>query len=450
MTSMGASLLEYYPQWASYRRWHLRIPGVQLAVRRHGELELSTAVGYSDLRSQAPLTADHLFRIASHSKTFTSVLLLQLVEANQLRLDDPIAAHLPEVATSGIADRTIGELLSHSGGVTRDSDDGDFWQTYRPFPDRAELIDIARSASATVIERNEHFKYSNISYGLLGLVIESVTGQPFADRVRTNITEPLELTDTGGELDPARTGDYAAGHTGLATARTYDVIDHVDTRALAAATGCYATARDLTAFYSALLPGNDTLLTAASQRRQRHWQWEVKPGEQRYGMGVSLNTIADTELFGHNGGYPGHITCTFADPADGWVISVLTNSIDGAATSIASGYFHLLNMGRKADHAKTDDTAVRFTGRFQSLWGLVDVVRVDSRLFAVDPTAADPADEAIALEVIDDHRLKIAGGRGGNSYGETMHYQFEPDGTVRSMRGESGGSSTPFVTPEEP
>jgi CubicO group peptidase (beta-lactamase class C family) len=450
MTKTWTNLLEYYPQWAAYRRWYLRVPGVQIALRRRGELELSTALGYSSLPDGRRLSADHLFRIASHSKTFTAVLMLQLVEQGELRLDDTIAAHLPELAATPISDRTVGELLTHSGGVIRDSEDGDFWQSLRPFPDRDELVAIARGDSAAVLERNEHFKYSNISYGLLGLVIEAVTAQSFADRVRTHITEPLGLHDTGGEFDPARATDYAAGHTGLATSRECSVIEHVDTRALAAATGCYATARDLTAFFSALLPGNETLLSADSQRRQRHRHWDIKPDEHRYGIGVFLDRVAETELFGHTGGYPGHITCTFADPEDGWVLSVLTNAIDGAATPIASGFFHLLNLGRTADHAKCDDSAARFTGRFGWTWGLLDVVRIDDRLFAAHPTAPDPAEDAAPLEVIDDNTLKIVGGRGGNAYGETMRYSFDADGAVRSVRGDSGMTMTPFSIPDQP
>jgi CubicO group peptidase (beta-lactamase class C family) len=449
MTDTWTDLLDYYPAWLEYRRWYLRIPGVQFAVRRHGELKVSDAVGVSNLESGAPLTSQHLFRIASHSKTLAAVLVLQLVEQGALRLDDPVAMHVPDVANSPLADRTLGELLTHSGGVIRDSEDGDFWQVLRPFPDRAELIEIARAGSAAVLARNEHFKYSNIGYGLLGLVIEAVSGDSFAQRVQERIAAPLGLHDLGGELDPSRADDYAAGHSSLATARARAVIEHVDTRALAAATGCYATAHDLTAFFSALLPDRPDLLDADSQRRQRHWHWDIKQGERRYGVGVFLDRIAETELFGHTGGYPGHITATFADPADGWVISVLTNCIDGAASQLGSAFFHLNRLRSTADHARSEDDAARFTGRFASLWGVADVVRLDGRLFTVHPTDAEPAEEAAALEVVDDTTLRIVGGRGGNSYGELMRYEFAADGSVRSVRADSGATMTPFRYPAQ-
>jgi CubicO group peptidase (beta-lactamase class C family) len=444
------SLLDYYPAWLEYRRWYLRIPGVQFALRCDGALELSDAVGVSNAETGERLTRDHLFRIASHSKTVAAVLILQLLEEGTLRLDDTLAGHLPELSGSPVADRTIRELLTHSGGVIRDSTDGDFWQAFRPFPDREELLAIARDPTAAVLPRNDHYKYSNIAYGLLGMVIEAVTGESFPQRVAKCVAEPLGLRNFGGEIDSTRAEEYAAGHGGLATARERGVIPHVDTRALAAATGCYATAEDLTAFFSALLPGRDVLLGADAQRIQRHWQWEVKKGEQRYGVGVILDRIAETELFGHTGGYPGHVTCTFADPATGRVISVLTNAVDGAATELASGLFHLLNLSRTADHSPAADDAVRFTGRFRSMWGVLDVVRLDGRLFALNPTDQNPADAAAPLTVVDDETLRIVGGRGGNSYGETMRYTFDGDGEVVSLRGDSGMSMTPFLGPDEP
>jgi len=154
-------------------------------------------------------------------------------------------------------------------------------------------------------------------------------------------------------------------------------------------------------------------------------------------------------VFGHTGGYPGHITCSYADAEHGWALSVLTNAIDGAATPVAQGWFKLLALGRDATHARAENGAERFTGRFSSLWGVLDVVRIDGRLFAVRPTDPDPADEAAPLEVAGDTALRIVGGRGGNSYGERMQYDFGPDGAVRSMRADSAMTMTPWSLPAD-
>ena len=436
-------LIDYYPDWLSYRQWYLRTPGVQAAVRRRGELVASTAVGVANAETGDPLTERHLFRIASHSKSFAAVAVLQLVDRGALRLDDAVGTVVPDLADSPLARRTVRDLLTHSGGVIRDSEDGDFWQHAHPFPDRDGLIAIAQRPSAAVLDRSEHYKYSNIAFGLVGLVIEAAGGMSFTDWLAAHIADPLGLADTGGELDPSRSDQYAAAHSGLAVAQQRHVIDHVDTRALAAATGCYSTANDLSAFFSALLPGDTRLLDDDAKREQRHRHWDTK-GDSGYGYGLVLNKLGDVEVFGHSGGYPGHITCTHGEVEDGWVVSVLTNSIDGPAGSLAEGFFRLLSLARKADHERCDESAVKFTGRFASLWGLDDVVRLDGRLFMVDPTAGNPAEDAIPLEVVDDTTLKMVGGSGGNSYGEPVPYEFGADGAVVRMRGNSALAMTPF------
>src|SRR5579872_1320610 len=120
--------------WLLHRQRTLRTPGLQFAIAHKGELIVSGAHGVADLSTGEVLREDHLFRIASHSKTFTATAILQLAEGPDasLRLDDPLGQHLSwlgdmEVGPS-IADLTISDLLGHAGGVTRDGIDGDFWQ----------------------------------------------------------------------------------------------------------------------------------------------------------------------------------------------------------------------------------------------------------------------------------------------------------------------------------
>jgi CubicO group peptidase (beta-lactamase class C family) len=441
------TVLDYYRSWLDYRRWYLRVPGVQACVLQDGTQRLSVAFGVADQQAGTPLTDRHLFRIASHSKTFTAVTLLRLVEQGRLRLDDPVAGQLTELAGSALARVTVRELLGHGGGVIRDSEDGDFWQLFREYPDRDELIRIATEPSAAVLPRNDRFKYSNIAYGLLGLVIERVTGVDFAEAVHAEILDPLGLTDTGPELFTERADDFAAGHTALSYAAERSVIPHVDTQALAAATGFYATAADLASFYAALLPGEHTLLDEDAQRQLRHREWEVKNGESWYGLGVFLNKIGEHELFGHSGGYPGHITRTFACPKRRTVASVLTNAIDGPAEPLAAALFRLLDLAAAATHRPAPD-GERFTGRFSFLWGVQDVALLDGRLFLLNPTLVNPADDPVALEVLDPNTLKMVSGPGGGSIGEPMRYEFSAGGDIRSVRGGSGMTMRPFRQPE--
>src|SRR5689334_19741229 len=162
--------IAYADSWLEYRREFRDIPGLIAAVRYKGELLLSKAYGRANLEQDIAMTTRHIFRIASHSKTFTATAIMQLVEQGRLRLDDRASASLPWLES----DVTIRHLLNHAGGIIRDTRDPDFWQLERPFPDRDELCSM--TGDGLIFEPNQTFKYSNIGYGLLGLVIEAVTG----------------------------------------------------------------------------------------------------------------------------------------------------------------------------------------------------------------------------------------------------------------------------------
>ncbi|NYI58348.1 serine hydrolase domain-containing protein [Cellulomonas soli] len=450
----------YLASWVEAQAAHQRVPGVQVAIRSEGELVLDLAVGVADVTTGEPLRTDHLFRIASHSKTFTATAILQLVEQGRLRLDDPVGSYVPELADGGspVAAVTVRELLGHQGGVIRDGDQADFWQLEYPFPDRATLLaDVL--AHGHVHERNEHFKYSNVGYSLLGLVIEAVTGTTFAEHLHTAVVAPLGVTHTGAELDPARAGEYAAGHTGLLLgAVDRETIEHVDTRAMAAATGFYSTAADLTVYGSAHCLGDTRLLSDDSKRIMQRLESVVSQDDGteigRYGVGIELKTVGKRALVGHSGGYPGHITRTYIDPKAKLVVSVLTNAVDGPADQIAVGLLALVDLALNPPKATdtTSDTATadgdaetpaaeattadpaRFTGRFAGLMGLMDLTVLGGRPVIVHPTYPDPKAAHDELEVLDDDRLLLRAEASFGPAGEVVHLTRAEDGTITSVR----------------
>lgn len=431
-------VLTYYRSWLAFRQRFLRVPGVQAAVFADGAVAFGAAYGLADIERAVPLTEQHLFRIASHSKTFTATAVLQLVEQGRLRLDDKAEMHVTELVDAPAGKLTLRDLLSHAGGLTRDSDDADFWQLAGHFPDREQLLAVLRSPGAAVIADNERFKYTNIGYGLLGLVIEAATNRPYNDYVRTEIVEKLGLSDLGPELDPSRIAEYAAGYSSFAYADQRVPIEHIDTRALAAATGFYGNARDLVTYFSAHLPGDDRLLTDASKRQMQHALWSTGTDEwPKYGLGLQIVKVGDRELFGHGGGYPGHITRSLVDRNSGLAVSVLTNAIDGPAQALAEGVFKLLDLAQSKDRPERSVDLSRFTGRYASLWGVTDIVELGGRLYVLDPTLGDPADKPPTLEV-DGDTLRVTEDFGGGSYGQRFQFSFDADGRVESVRSASG------------
>ena len=148
--ALGA--LTYFGSWLGFRQQYLRVPGIQAAFLLDDEIIFAGSYGHADVEAGVSLTDRHLFRIASHSKTFTATAVLQLVEQGALRLDDPAGRWLPYLADAGspLAAVTVRELLAHAGGVVRDGADGDHWQLFRPFPDREALHAISLQQGASV------------------------------------------------------------------------------------------------------------------------------------------------------------------------------------------------------------------------------------------------------------------------------------------------------------
>lgn len=438
----------FIESWLTYRCRLLRVPGFQAAVVDETGLVAEMAGGYADVEAGTEMTPGHLFRIASHSKTFTATVTMQLVEEGVLRLDDPLGRHLPRLAEGPAGATTLRELLSHTGGLIRDGRVADWWQLSRPFPDHDQLMALAGD-EVQPIEASTRFKYSNIGFSLIGEVIAAATGSSYNEQVRSRVIEPLLLADTDPELNRGRLNDYAVGYSALGYAEHRIPIDHVDTRAMSAATGFSSTAGDVCRYAAAHFDGDDRLLTDLGKRMMRQPAWPIAGGEKHYGLGFETGEVAGVSLIGHGGGYPGHSTRTLIDPAGAVALSVFTNAIDGPAGSLADGVIKLIAAAGEeasADEAcgLSEDATSRFCGRFASLWGVVDLVRIGDRLMLVPPSAEDPTESPTVVVPDGEDRLRVvrAGGYGG--YGEQLRFSFAPDGSVESISGPSGISQLPI------
>ena len=440
-----AAAVGYADSWLAVRRRLLRLPGVQVAVWHGDGLALSAAHGLADVDGGVELRPDHLFRIASHSKTFTATAVFQLRDAGRLRLDDLVGDWLPGLREAGspVATRTVSDLLGHAGGLLRDGEDADFWLVGRAFPDAAQLLAACGQGSA-VLPAQTGFKYSNLGYAVLGLVVAAVAGEPYNAYVTREVVERLGLRDTAPELDPARAGDLATGYTGLAHADARIPIDSVDTRAWSPATGFTSTAADVCRYASAHFLGDARLLSDDAKRRMQRDQWEVEPeGSGSYGLGVAVHDVGGRRLVGHGGGYPGHSTSTLLDPEARLAVSVFTNAIDGAAGELAAGVVRLVDLA--AAQAEPDGEAqvrARFCGRYANLWAVRDVADLGGRLFLLDPTSPDPTAARTELRIEDGRTLRIVQTPGYGAPGESLEFTFD-DGGVRGVRGNGGVAYLP-------
>lgn len=431
------SVAAILPHWLATVSAVRRLTGVQAAIWHDGELVCEVAVGAADETTGTQLATTHRLRIASHSKMFTALAVMRLAEQGALRLDDTLGERVAELAGSPVASLTLHDLLSHSAGLTRDGADASWWNLERPFPDRAALLQIART-SAAVLAPGLHLQYSNIGYGLLGLVIEDAAGTPFDEAVRTLVLDPAGVGDIGPDLPPDAPGPedphgFAPGHTSRLHGDRR-AVEQIPTGALAAATGFWATAGAIATFAGRALTG-DAVVSEAGLRRMRRRVWTVADGAG-YGLGLQEATIHGLSGIGHSGGFPTGLTRTWAVPASRLAVSVLGTSIDAPASDLAAGVLGMLALAsgsaaaKAAAHersgalgggsdgrrrpkplAEQDEVAIGgapmpaarlariVAGSYDSLWGRTRLAVLGGRLFALDDDALDPAETALELRI---------------------------------------------------
>lgn len=431
MKTIPEHTLDFLDSWLTLRSKWDDAPGFAVAIMKDGELVFHHAYGKANLATGEPLTTEHQYRIASHSKSFTVTALLQLQEAGKLRIDDTAVTYLPWLGEHRDArwrEVTLRQLMSHSAGVIRDGLESTYWSLARPFPTADELRAAIRETDL-VFDPNTEMKYSNYGYSLLGMIVETLSGQSYGEYVTDHITRPLGLTKTTADLTDATT--LATGYTRLTLAGDRVEFPHVPTAAMAAATGFVSTAAEIAAFHDALRPGTGKLLNDASKKEMRRVQWQAK-GEagDSYGLGLDVVRRRQRTLIGHSGGFPGFVSRTWADASDGLVVSVIANAHGTRPTLWANAIIDLID--EFGDEPPTDELR-KYEVRVGGLHGVGQVIAHTGGLRFIGANSWWPLDQMETLEVVDDMTLKIVKASAFASPGELIHYHFNGDGTVHHI-----------------
>jgi CubicO group peptidase (beta-lactamase class C family) len=428
MTEWLDAALAYAGRWMDYQMKAAEQPGCVVAIAKGGEVVWERAFGVADLRTGEALTAAHRFRVASHSKTFTAVGIMKLQEAGRLHLDDRIGTHVPSLHPL-VAETTIAQLLSHASGMMRDGTRSPHWQVRAPFFDDAALR--GELAHPLVLGANSRFKYSNLGFGLLGLAIEAITGEPYAHWIAREVVGAAELANTAPDMPPGAGFPMAAGHSGRIPFGRGAITGDQPTLALAAATGFVSTAGDLARFFASLDPAaGSSVLSVASRREmtRRHWEVPHQSEPRHYGLGTMIGQVDGHTLIGHGGSFPGFISRSATVPDWGIGLSVVTNAIDGPANAWLDGLVSILHQfaSRGAPSAGVADWA----GRWWNLWRAVDLVPMGDLVLAADPAGFKPFADATEIEIIGPDRGRVSLANGFASHGEDVERGVDASGTA--------------------
>ena len=275
-------------------------PGAIVYVRTPTAARAGLA-GYADRAAHVTMRAADRYRIASVSKAFVSVVILQLEAEGKLDIDDPVEKWLPALVPNG-GSITLRELLNHTSGLFDYTADVAFGNTILANPGRLwtprELLAYG-FAHTPLFAPGTNYSYSNTNYILLGLVTEAVTAKSLGQSLQERIFTPLGLTATSLPLDIALDATFVHGYVKLGTAPLLDVTPLLSPSYAWAAGGIVSNARDVTTFYRGLLTGKLLPRTQLDEME--------KPSSVAgtYGLGIDNSFVTCGRTFGHNGDIPG-------------------------------------------------------------------------------------------------------------------------------------------------
>jgi CubicO group peptidase (beta-lactamase class C family) len=299
-----------------------QIPGAVWLVARGGQVISREARGFANPAERTPMTVETVFDLASLTKvTATLPAVLRLLEQGHFRLDDPLQLFLPEFPTPAVR---IRHLLTHTAGFLSGEKLWDRGWT------RAEALDhLARLAPVNPV--GEQIVYSDISFQLLGLLVERVTGRRLDEACRTLVFEPLTMNGAtfapGAVTAPTEYREYLGRH------QQGEVHDENATalEGVAGHAGLFGTVDDLYK-YAAMWMGwrGRRLLSAATRAAAAQPHAEV--GGERRGLGwllrsqnyASCGDLMSSAAFGHTG-FTG--TSIWMDPARDVAVVLLTNRV---------------------------------------------------------------------------------------------------------------------------
>lgn len=303
----------------------MHFPGLTYAVMLDGEIIHSGMTGRANLADNIPATLSTAFRIASMSKSFAAMAILQLRDKGELKLDDPIHIYVPYMRNSPQLSKdapaiTIRNLLTHTAGFPEDNP----WGDRQLAVSEDELIGLVRDGIAFSNVSDQTYEYSNLGFALLGYIISQVGEKPYQQYIKENIWDVLGMKHTYWEYTEVPKDRLALGYRWINEQWVEQPQEHDG--AYGAMGGIITTMEDFAkyvAFHQSAWPASDEPEQAPLKRssvREMHRSWSIPnlnanyiypsgnkcPIVSSYGYGLGWSKDCEGRVMvGHSGGLPG-------------------------------------------------------------------------------------------------------------------------------------------------
>ncbi len=304
-----------------------KIPGAVMYVSTP-DGSWNGASGVSNLESKTPMKPDDGFAIASASKTFVAVVVLQLVQEGKINLDKAIAFYLPKDISANIPYSntiTVRQLLNHTSGVAEYLSTQGFNQATKSRSRQQPWI--ATEAIEYIYNQKpkappgKKYSYTDTNYILLELIVEQTTGDTLAQVIRSRILNPLKLTNTYTELQESGPEDIATGYGDRnKDGKLHSFAQINDGNGLGDG-GLISTGEDLSKFVQALFAQKNLL----SPEMMKEMFTFVDGTNKEYGLGIERFKTPFGNALGHSGSAYGFVSIMLYLPSKDTTVVVLAN-----------------------------------------------------------------------------------------------------------------------------
>lgn len=378
------------------------LPGLSIALVDGQRIVWARGFGYANAADSTPATAETPYRVASVSKLFTDIGVMQLVERGVVALDSPVTNYLSDFAPLNPFGRpvTLRQILSHRAGIVREPPVGHYFDPTSP-----ALAATVQSLNTTslIYAPGTATKYSNAAIAAAGYVLERTQHAPYAEYMARAVLQPLGMTASSFAPDSATVARRARGMMWTVDGRTFDA----PTFPLGIGPACELTTTmlDLGRFLSALFAGGQGVNGRVLQARSLDQMWGVQFGgagaQSGYGLGFAVSQLEGRLRIGHSGWHYGFGTEVAALPREqlGVAVSTTADAANAVTERIADEALRLMLAAQEDRPLPTAvttapipfETVRRLAGRYRGAARALDLTVRDSALWFQDVRGGMPA-----------------------------------------------------------
>lgn len=304
--------------------------GVVLVAEK-GAILYRQGFGKADYTANTPNTPNTVFYIASLTKPFTSLLIMQLVQAGKLRLDNTLIDFFPDLKNEAVSKVTIHQLLSHTSRIPDFVDPSKVSET--EMTDKWFTSHLNKLTTDTLPAST--FKYANSTYVILAHIIEKITGMAYASCLKKNILDKYGMQQSGSVASGKTIKNIAKGYAKKDSALSE--VSHINLAVFKGAGSVYSTAEDLYKFDQSLY--TEKLLS----NKYKDLMFSTTGN---YGYGWFIRQVPNLgKVVYHVGGIPGYNSLLLRAVEKNYCIVLLSNNeSDGAdQQQIAKSIIGILN-----------------------------------------------------------------------------------------------------------